>query len=197
MRTAQIFYLTIVAFFAVVIIFQSVPSEPAGAAIKQPWAIYVPNAIDIRNLIIPNLGLAIERPAMPGAPPEEAKYMPSQMEFYVDSIIVPPVQSYDFLPLPQDDMRTFSGKFGPYPEDYRNMLYVELCSFVLSQPEMFACEKIRDTNFRQGYITFARGYDFDEYIAGLAMRNFGAYYEVKSPEFGTIAKSNVARINLV
>ncbi|MBW2994603.1 hypothetical protein KY315_04255 [Candidatus Woesearchaeota archaeon] len=197
MRTAQIFYLVVVAFFAVVIIFQSVPSEPMGNAIKQSWGVYVPNALDIRSLIIPSLGLAIERPAMPGDLPAEAKYIPSQMEFYVDSIIVPEHQAYDFLPIPKDDMRTFSGKFGPYPEDYRNSIYVELCAFVLSQPEMEACEKMRDTTFRRGYISFARGYDWDEYIASLGMRNFGAYYKVMSPEFGEIAKSNVAKINLV
>ena len=193
----QIFYLTVIAFFAVVIIFQSLPSAPAGAAIKQPWAIYVPNAIDIRNLIIPSLGVAIERPAMPGMPPEEAKYIPSQMYFFVDSIIVPEVQAYNFLPLPQDDMRTFSGKFGPYPEDYSDLLTVELCSFVSSQPEMIACEKVRDLNYIDGYITFARGYDWDEYIGGMAMRNFGAFYRVKSPEFGEIAKSNSAVVELV
>ena len=94
-------------------------------------------------------------------------------------------------------MRSFSGKFGPYPEDYRKFLYVELCSYVLSQPEMFGCERIRDLNFEDGYVAFARGYDYDEFIAGLAMRNFGAYYVVQSTEFGPVATSNKAVINLV
>lgn len=197
MRTAQIFYLTVVAFFAVVIVFQSLPSEPVGQVVKQPWAIYVPNAIDIRNLIIPKVGFAVEKPAMPKLPDDKAKLIPGFMSFYVNTILVPADQSYNFLPLKKDDMRTFSGKFGPYPEDYSDLLTVELCSFVSSQPEMIACEKVRDLNYIDGYLTFARGYDWDEYIGGMAMRNFGAFYRVKSQEFGEIAKSNSAVVELV
>ncbi|MBW3002178.1 hypothetical protein KY338_03405 [Candidatus Woesearchaeota archaeon] len=194
---AESFFMVIVGIFALVIV---VHSTPTGMAMKQPFSIFIPGGLDIRDLIIPGAGQAVqvEMPSAAGGVPDWNNLRPVNVEFYADSIMVPPVMNeYNFLPLKKDDMRTFSGKFGPYSEDYRKYFYVELCSYVLSQPEMFGCEKIRDLNFMDGYITFARGYDYDEFIAGLAMRNFGAYYVVQSTEFGPLATSNKAVINLV
>ncbi|MBD3304451.1 hypothetical protein GF343_04850 [Candidatus Woesearchaeota archaeon] len=189
---AESFFLIVIGVFALVIL---VHTTPTGMAVKQPFNVFfIPGALNVKDLIIPGAGQA----EMPSAAPDWNKLRPVNVEFYVNSIIVPSgLNEYNFLPLKKDDMRVFSGKFGPYPEDYRNLLYVELCSYVLSQPEMSGCEKIRDLNFENGYIAFARGYDYDEFIAGLAMRNFGAYYVVKSTEFGQVAKSNKAVINLV
>lgn len=192
-------FLTVIAVFGIVVI---VHSSVTGSAVSQPWNIFVPNALDIRDLVIPSVGSAFERPveerpAMPGAAPGQEWLVPQSVELYVDSIMVPEMDAYDFIPLSEDKMRTFSGKFGPYTENYNEYLYVELCSFVLSQPEMFACEKIKDLNYANNFLSFARGYAHDEFIAGLAMRNFGVYYSVKSTEFGPLAKSNSARINLV
>lgn len=193
---AESFFLIVIGVFALVIL---VHSTPTGMAMKQPFSIFIPGALNIKGLVIPSAGQAIqtEMPSAAGAP-DWNRLKPVNVEFYVNSIIVPSgLNEYNFLPLKKDDMRAFSGKFGPYTEDYRNLLYVELCSYVLSQPEMSGCEKIRDLNFENGYIAFARGYDYDEFIAGLAMRNFGAYYVVKSTEFGPVATSNKAVINLV
>ena len=198
---AENFFMIVVAVFALVILAHSMP-QSTGMAMKQPFNIFIPGGLDIRDLIIPSMGQAIQRemPSMTAAGeiPGRGNLVPLNVEFYVDSIMVPPVMNeYNFLPLKKDKMRSFSGKFGPYTEDYRKFLYVELCSYVLSQPEMFGCEKIRDLNYVDGYIAFARGYDYDEFIAGLAMRNFGAYYVVQSTEFGPVATSNKAVINLV
>lgn len=198
---AENFFVIVVGVFALVILAHSVPSN-TGMAMKSPFNIFIPGGLDIRDLIIPGAGQAIQRemPSMTAAGeiPDWSILRPVNVEFYVDSIMIPSMMNeYNFLPLKEDKMRSFSGKFGPYPEDYRKFLYVELCSYVLSQPEMFGCEKIRDLNFADGYIAFARGYDYDEFIASLAMRNFGAYYVVQSTEFGPVATSNKAVINLV
>ena len=197
MIKSEAFYVLAVAVFAVVLLVQAMPSETVGHAVSQPYQVYVPNAIDIRNLVIPGVGGAIEAPAYEGGIPAKENLVPANMEFYVNTIQVPAMADYSFLPIQRDRIRTFSGKFGPYPEDFRKYMYVELCSFVESQPEMFVCEKIRDLNYVDGFMTFARGYDYDEYIAGMAMRNFGAYYTVNSGEFGQITVSNKAIINLV
>ncbi len=196
---AENFFVIVVGVFALVILAHSVPSN-TGMAMKSPFNIFIPGGLDIRDLIIPSMGQAVQRemPSAAGEIPARDNLVPLNVEFYVDSIMVPPMMNeYNFLPLKKDDMRSFSGKFGPYPEDCRKLIYVELCSYVLSQPEMFGCEKIRDLNYIDGYMTFARGYDYDEFIAGLAMRNFGAYYVVQSAEFGPVATSNKAVINLV
>ncbi|MBW3004522.1 hypothetical protein KY310_01710 [Candidatus Woesearchaeota archaeon] len=196
---AESFFMIVIGIFALVVIVHSVPAN-TGMAMKQPFNIFVPGGLDIHDLIIPGAGQAfqMEMPSAVGGIPDWSTLRPVNVEFYVDSIMVPSIMNeYNFLPLKKDKMRSFSGKFGPYSEDYRKYLYVELCSYVLSQPEMFGCEKIRDLNFADGYIAFARGYDYDEFIASLAMRNFGAYYVVQSTEFGPVATSNKAVINLV
>jgi len=207
MKRAEIFFVMVVAVFAVVILVHTMP-EKSGAAVGQPWTVYIPSAADVQSLVIPGAGVgqAIV-PAVQEAPgyvvtaagdiPNRAALTPQFVEFNVNKIMIPEMQVSAFIPVQRDNPRVFSGKFGPYPEDYSEFIYVELCSFVESQPEMFACEKIRNLNYMDGYLTFARGYDWDEYIAGLAMRNFGTYYEVKSGEFGTLATSNRGIINLV
>lgn len=191
-------FLIVVAVFSVVLLVNTVPSN-AGLAVKYPFGIFIPNALVIKDLVIPGFGQSVYQdfPSF-GDFSDLHVLRPVSVEFFVDSILVPPfMNEYNFLPLKKDRMRSFSGRFGPYSEDYRDVLYVELCSFVLSHPDMISCEKIIDLNFVDGYVTFARGYDFDEFIAGLAMRNFGAYYVVQSKEFGHITESNAAVINLV
>ena len=204
MKKLESLFVLIIAIFGVIFLAQSVPQH-TGMALSQPWAVYIPTDADVQSLVIPGVGQAISTPVMEypaataaGEIPYKQNLVPDSVSFFVDSIpVVVNMQSPDFLPLSQDNMRVFSGKFGPYPENYNKFIYVELCSFVVSQPEMFGCERIRNLNFVDGYLTFARGYDWDEYIAGLAMRNFGAYYVVKSTEYGPLATSPRAIINLV
>jgi hypothetical protein len=197
-------FIFVIAIFGVIFLAQSVP-QYTGMALNQPWAVYIPTDADIQALVIPGVGQAISTPVREypattaaGEIPYKGNLVPISTSFYVDSIpVMVNMQSPDFFPLSKYNMRVFSGKFGPYPENYNKFVYVELCSFVESQPEMFGCERIRNLNFVDGYLTFARGYDWDEYIAGLAMRNFGAYYVVKSTEYGPLATSKRAIINLV
>lgn len=137
------------------------------------------------------LGAAAQQPT-----PTKENLIPAYMEFQVNKLMIPEYFGYEFIPIKKDNIRTFAGKFGPYYYDYRPYLYVELCSFVSSQPEMFACEKA-NLNYINNYLTFVNGYKPDEFIGNVAMKEFGAYYLVRSKEHGILAKSNVAPIKIV
>ena len=61
---------------------------------------------------------------------------------------------------------------------------------------MLNCESVA-LNYANGYVSFARGYDEDEYIARQALKNYGAIYFIISPDYGNIAQSNTAIIKLI
>lgn len=128
--------------------------------------------------------------------PTKENLIPAYMQFQVNKLTIPEYFGYEFIPIKKDNIRTFAGGFGPYYYDYRPYLYVQLCSFVSNQPEMFACEKV-SLNYINNYITFVNGYKPDEFIGNVAMREFGAYYIVSSKEYGLLAKSYVAHIKIV
>ncbi|MEM4263383.1 MAG: hypothetical protein QW666_00625 [Candidatus Woesearchaeota archaeon] len=129
--------------------------------------------------------------------PTKANLIPYYVEFQVNKLIIPAYFGYPFIPIKEDRIRTFSGKFGPYYYDYRQYFDVELCSSLLNSPEMVVCEKIYDLNYIDNYITFTRGYPPDEYIANTAMREFTAFFVIKDKNKELIAKSNGAPIKLV
>ena len=147
-------------------------------------------------------GQAFEKPTLTIQPTLEQGQMPkdslipTDIQFYVDRIPVYAPMQTSFIPLYYDDMKTFSGKFGPYPFDPRNFIGVKLCSFPKTFPDMLNCETV-SLNYANGYVHFARGYDPDEYIGRQALKNYGALYYIVSSEYGNIAQSPAAMIKVI
>ncbi len=129
--------------------------------------------------------------------PSKEELIPAEIVFFVNRILVPQRMAYPYIPLKEDRIRTFSGSFGPYAADPRGYVYAELCSYPYKLgTEVKFCEKL-DLEFSNGRLYFARGYDSDEFIANQALRDFGAYFVVKSHEYGELVRSNVAIVNIV
>lgn len=197
--------LIIFALFMIIAVFVIVQTvkQPEQVIIEKPISIILP--AEPITPEVPEEPVVEEPPVVappvyqpPPEPPKPAKWelTPAYTEFYVNRIFVPPFFP-TFIPIMDDDIKTFSGKFGPYYEDIRSYITVELCAHARDYPEMFACEKVWELNFIDNYVTFVRGYPPDEYVGNVALKNYGAYYVVKSKDYGNIAQSSVAPIRQV
>ena len=133
---------------------------------------------------------------LPKAGVEIEKVVPQEVNFWVNNIKVPPSTTYkeglNFIPIKQSNLKTFAGSFGPYFEDPTPHLKVMLCAEFYKIQAAPACE-IVPFLFRDRYASFAKGYQYDEYIGGMAAKDYVAYYDVY---VGTtpIAHSNKAVI---
>ncbi len=120
---------------------------------------------------------------------------PSQANFWVNELRV--AETYgenNFIPLRQSSVKTFAGSFGPYPEAPKNLKTV-LCAELYKIPAAPSCETV-ETIYRQNYVSFAKGYVYDEYIGGMAAKDYIAYYDVYLGET-RVASSNRAVIRTV
>jgi hypothetical protein len=121
-------------------------------------------------------------PAPPLAPGVKAeKIYPAEINFWVNEIRVPPSTTYqeglNFIPIKDDQLKTFAGSFGPYFEDPTPYIHVILCAELYKVQAAPACE-IVPIIYRNGFVSFARGYQFDEYIGGQAAKDYIAYYGI-------------------
>jgi len=129
--------------------------------------------------------------------PSFTQLRPSEVLFWVNEIDVPPYQEtfYNFLPIQESDLKTFAGRFGPYAKDPREWLRVDLCAEQYKIPAGPACMPMRIT-FDGAYASFAVGLQHDEYVGGLAAKDYLAYYVVRSGE-AVVAQSNKAVVRTV
>ncbi|MBN1644469.1 hypothetical protein JW851_00315 [Candidatus Woesearchaeota archaeon] len=147
-------------------------------------------------------GQAFEQPTLTVQPQLQEGEMPkdslipADIQLYVNRIPVAANFQSAFIPIYHDDMKTFSGKFGPYDFDPRQFIGAKLCSFPKTFPDMLNCETVA-LNYANGYVHFARGYMHDEYIGRQALKNYGAVYFIVSPTYGNIAQSPTAIIKVV
>jgi hypothetical protein len=136
---------------------------------------------------------------IPQAGIEIEKVIPQQVDFYVNDIRVPESTTYaeglNFIPIKQHDIKTFAGSFGPYFEDPTPHMKVVLCAELYKVAAAPACEVV-PLVFQDKYVTFARGYQFDEYIGGMAAKDYVAYYTVYAGE-PAVGYSNKAVIRTV
>ncbi|RJQ22534.1 hypothetical protein C4580_00595 [Candidatus Woesearchaeota archaeon] len=135
-------------------------------------------------------------PKQPGIPASEV--FPQEVNFWVNNILVPSNQDYDsgrFIRVEDDDIKTFAGSFGPYFDDPRDHLRVELCSELSRGIGAISCE-IVPLNFGDRYVSFAKGYVFDEYIGGTAAKDYYAYYIVYVGDT-KVAQSNRGAVRTV
>jgi hypothetical protein len=130
---------------------------------------------------------------------EAAKVFPSEVTFWVNEIRVPESTTYqeglNFIPIKKSQLKTFAGSFGPYFEDPTQHLRVLLCSEFYKLQAAPACETV-PIRYVDKYVTFARGYQFDEYIGGMAAKDYIAYYDVFVADT-KVAHSNQAVIRTV
>ncbi|VVB81328.1 Uncharacterised protein [uncultured archaeon] len=132
----------------------------------------------------------------PGGVSIEAVY-PQQVNFWVNEILVSDVTDYQtgFIPIKKSNIKTFAGSFGPYYADPTPHLKVILCSEFYKMAAAPACEAVQ-MFYKDNYVTFAKGYQYDEYIGGLAAKDYIAYYDVYAGEV-KVGSSNKAVIRTV
>lgn len=135
----------------------------------------------------------------PAAGIEIEKVLPQQVEFYVNDIRVPGTTTYEaglnFIPVKKNNIKTFAGSFGPYFEDPTPHMKVVLCAEYYKIEVAPACEVV-PLSYQGRYVTFARGYTFDEYIGGMAAKDYAAYYTIYAGE-APVGYSNKAIIRTV
>jgi len=147
-----------------------VPEQPTP---KAPW-------VDNEQVIIVEEQTspspkAVE-PTEPAGVPLDKVYAQS-VEFFVNNIRVGVIDTYNYIPIKKSQVKTFAGSFGPYAEDPSDYIRVELCAELVDFPAKPACEVV-PIAFRDKYVSFARGYKYDEYIGAQAAKDYTAYYTV-------------------
>lgn len=133
----------------------------------------------------------------PSGIPAESVF-PQEINFWVNNIFVPFNSDFEggrFIRIEDDDIKTFAGSFGRYEEDPRAHLRVELCAELSKGVGAVSCENIALV-FRDRYVSFAKGYQFDEYIGGSAAKDYYAFYTVYVGDI-KVAESNHAVIRTV
>jgi len=145
---------------------------------------------------VPERGEPTPRAPEPTKPGTSLQLQPDEALFWVNDIRVPSQTAYGyFIPVQDDDLKTFAGSFGPYIEDPTESLSVELCAEFTKVQAAPACEFV-SLLFKNKYVSFARGYQFDEYIGGMAVKDYTAYYTVYAND-KPIAHSNRAVVRTV
>ncbi len=132
-------------------------------------------------------------PTQPGTPAELV--YPQTVDFWVNEIRVPVTTNYEggsYIPIKESNIKTFAGSIGPYYDDPTSQIRVILCSELYKAQAAPSCETV-PIIYRNNYVSFARGYQFDEYIGGNAAKDYIAYYDVYVSNT-KVATSNVAVI---
>ncbi|MEM3154311.1 MAG: hypothetical protein QW165_01955 [Candidatus Woesearchaeota archaeon] len=130
---------------------------------------------------------------------EIEKVLPAEVNFWVNDIRVPPSTRYaeglNYIPVKEKNIKTFAGSFGPYFENPVSHMRVVLCAEYYKVPAAPACEVV-PLVYQDKYVTFARGYQFDEYIGGMAAKDYIAYFTIYAGET-PVGYSNKAVIRTV
>ncbi|PIN74732.1 hypothetical protein COV18_05930 [Candidatus Woesearchaeota archaeon CG10_big_fil_rev_8_21_14_0_10_37_12] len=130
------------------------------------------------------------------------KVFPQTVQFWVNTIKVPDTTgateyTYNYIPVQARELKTFAGSFGPYAEDPIEHIIILLCAELTKITAAPSCQPVNIV-FRDGYVSFAKGYQYDEYIGGMAAKDYTAYYEIHLKETDTIIRtSNKAFVRTV
>lgn len=146
-----------------------IPEQPTP---KAPWVGTETITIEEQTQQSPKT----PEPTEPAGVPLDKVYAQSA-EFFVNNIRVGLVNTYNYIPIKKSQVKTFAGSFGPYAEDPSEYLRVELCAELEDFAGKPACEVV-PVMFRDGYVSFAKGYQYDEYIGAQAAKDYTAYYTV-------------------
>lgn len=133
----------------------------------------------------------------PSGIPSESVF-PTEINFWVNNIFVPFNTDFEggrFIRIEDDDIKTFAGSFGPYGTDPTAHLTVQLCAELTKGVGAQACEIIPIV-YRDNYVSFAKGYQYDEYIGGSAAKDYSAFYFIHVGDT-KVGESNHAIIRTV
>lgn len=188
--------LVILALLVVVLAIQKSPMPVTKEAVLVPIEVKMPEEVKkpvVKDFVAP-VSTDVNHSEIPVAPEEKTiPLVPKVLSFTVNRYIVPVNQPMYFVPIRKEDIRSFSGSFGPYPQSVRKYVEVMLCASEIDGSGIRCAQSVPD--YRGDMMEFMEGYNTDEYIAGVARKQFLAWYELHTSE-GMIAKSNVARVEI-
>jgi len=166
-------------------------SSNAGYQILEAWS---PSPNTFGQTSIPMAGRSyLEQPVY--QTPLQKAFTPKDVQFYINTIFIPQSMPGD-IQLPDNRIRSYEGKFGPYNFDPREELRVKICSQNRYQSDSPACEELGNLALINGYVVFGYANKYDEYIGYMPRTQYTAYYEVYSKTGMFLAKSNTAHIRL-
>ena len=149
---------------------------------------------------VPIAGKAGQMPSavQPWLPPTgEEALKPANIQFFINGIMIPAVSAGE-IQLRDDKIRTYEGKFGPYPYNPSQNLLIKICSQNRYESDAPTCEQITSTAFIENYMVFGYANEPDEYIGYYPRKpTYTAYYEVLNKDGQVLAKSNVGSVRLI
>jgi hypothetical protein len=125
----------------------------------------------------------------------ERALTPQSVQFYINGIFVPQI-SLSEIQLREDKIRTYEGKFGPYPYNPSDNIIIKICSQNRFESDSPTCEQITSISYIENYVVFGYANKHDEYIGYYPRRNFVAYYEIFTKEGQFLARSNKGKVML-
>ncbi len=116
--------------------------------------------------------------------PPFQNFVPKEMKFWVQGALIQPgMTEADFIPIKQHSIKEYGGSFGPYTKEFiekwGNLIKTKLCAKSTTMKEVAKphCQQV-STFFDKGYLSFALGLDYDEYIGWTALKNYEAFYTI-------------------
>jgi len=198
----ELFVLGIVSMASLLFLFTIGNAAITGSLVEESLEVYEMGTEILKNAPQNYPRLPYVPLAAPGYDPAELPprdyLVPQVLSFAVDRIAIPEYNYDTFLPLKKDRIHTYSGRAGYYAEDPTPFLQGYLCAYAYEiQGAPLRCERV-DLAYQDGVVSFARGYDEDEYIghqaAGL---DFAALFLLTNPEYGILAASPLAYLRWV
>ncbi len=188
-----------IGMIAVIVLLLYIAAKPSEVVVTTPSPIIVeqPQVQQPTPIERPTPRAEPEPEPLPPGPSME-DLLPTETNFWVNTIRVPDVsdyEGYNFIPVKKDDLKTFAGSFGPYFADPSQYITVILCSELYKVKAAPACQRVQ-TIYRDNYMSFAAGFASDEYIGGMAVKDYLAYYVIKA-EDTVIGHSSTAVIRTV
>lgn len=203
MAKAAIIWTALLAAAIVLVVLAGInpPAEVDTVPVEQPEVV---EQVEPLPIIIENKSPAVPERKSPVADipenvaPSFTQLKPQITRFFVNEIEVPEWSEsyYNFIPVKQFDIKSFAGSFGPYNADPRDWITVRLCSESYKIPGASpACQPVKLT-YNNNYVSFAVGLTYDEYIGGMAAKDYIAYYTISSGD-ASLGESDKAVIRTV
>lgn len=171
-------------------------AKRTGFQIIEPWT---PSPGLFKQISVP-LGKAAEF-QIPGQPwldeknTEEESLTPKNVQYFINGILVPKM-SIGEIQLRDDKIRTYEGKFGPYPYNPSQNILIKICAQNKYESDPPTCEQLTSISYIDKYVVFGYANKHDEYIGYYPRRQFTTYFEVYSNDGKLLSKSNVGKVRL-
>jgi hypothetical protein len=197
----ELFVLGIVSMTSLLFLFAIGQSVITGSLVDESYEVYEMGTDVLKNAPQNYPRLPYIPLAAPGYDPAELPprdyLVPQALSFAVDRIAIQESNYNAFLPLKEDRIHTYSGRAGYYAEDPLPFIQGYLCAYAYKiQGAPLRCERV-DLAYQDEVVSFARGYDGDEYIGHQAAGiDFAALFLLTNPEYGILAASPVAYLRI-